>query len=148
MEKARVLFLCTGNSARSQMAEAFLKRYAGHVFEVHSAGLEPKGVHPMAVQVMDELGIDMSLQRSKHLDEYMGKMHFSYLITVCSHADASCPAVFPGVGVRMHWHFDDPAAAQGTEEEERLAAFRRVRDEIRDRILAWLKERGIEPAGG
>ncbi|HPC47514.1 MAG TPA: arsenate reductase ArsC [Deltaproteobacteria bacterium] len=145
MEKTRVLFLCTGNSARSQMAEAFLRTYAPHAFEAHSAGLEPQGVHPMTVRVMDEVGIDIRSQRSKHLDEYMGKMFFGYLITVCSHADASCPTVFPGVGVRMHWAFDDPAALEGTE-SERLQEFRRIRDEIRDRILSWLKEIRVEPA--
>jgi arsenate reductase len=143
MDKARVLFLCTGNSARSQMAEGFLRRYAPHVFEAYSAGLEPKGIHPLTVQVMRDVGIDVSGQRSKSVDEYMGKLMFGYLITVCGHADANCPAVFPGVGKRMHWDFDDPVAFEGTE-EERLAEFRRVRDLIRDRILAWLKEMGVE----
>ncbi|HOJ13219.1 MAG TPA: arsenate reductase ArsC [Deltaproteobacteria bacterium] len=145
MDKARVLFLCTGNSARSQMAEAFLRTYAPHAFEAYSAGLEPKGVHPLTVEVLDELGIDIRSQRSKHLDEYMGKMFFGYLITVCSQADASCPAVFPGVGVRMHWAFDDPAACRGTQ-AECLQEFRRVRDEIRNRVLSWLEELHVEPA--
>ena len=145
MDKARVLFLCTGNSARSQMAEAFLRRYAPRAFEPHSAGLEPKGIHPLTVQVMEEVGIDMKEHRSKPLQEYMGKTMFGYLITVCGHADANCPAVFPGVGRRMHWDFEDPVAFEGTD-EERLDVFRRVRDEIRERILAWLREQGIEPA--
>ena len=145
MDKARVLFLCTGNSARSQMAEAFLRRYAPHAFEAHSAGLEPAGIHPLTVKVMEEVDIDMKAHRSKHLKEYMGKTMFAYLITVCGHADANCPAVFPGVGKRMHWEFDDPAAFEGTD-EERLNVFRRVRDEIREQILVWLREQGIEPA--
>lgn len=145
MDKARVLFLCTGNSARSQMAEAFLRRYAPHAFEAHSAGLEPRGIHPLTVQVMGEAGIDLGGHRSKSVDEYMGRLMFSYLVTVCGHADANCPAVFPGVGKRMHWDFDDPVAFEGTQ-EEKLQEFRRVRDQIRDRILAWLDEQGIEPA--
>jgi arsenate reductase (thioredoxin) len=144
MDKARVLFLCTGNSARSQMAEAFLKRYAPQAFEAHSAGLEPAGIHPLTVKVMEEEGIDMGGHRSKGVNEYMGKMLFGYLITVCGHADANCPSVFPGVGKRMHWEFDDPAAFTGTE-DERMREFRRVRDQIRDRVLAWLREQGIEP---
>ncbi|HPJ08593.1 MAG TPA: arsenate reductase ArsC [Deltaproteobacteria bacterium] len=144
MERPRVLFLCTGNSARSQMAEAFLRKYAAHAFDVYSAGLEPKGIHPLTVKVMAEAGIDISNHRSKSVGEYMGGMLFGWLITVCGHADANCPAVFPGVGTRMHWEFDDPAAFEGTE-EERLREFRRVRDQIRDRVVAWLKEQGIEP---
>ncbi len=143
MDKARVLFLCTGNSARSQMAEGFLRRYAPHAFEAYSAGLEPKGIHPLTVQVMAEAGIDLSGHRSKSVNEYLGRLMFGFLITVCGHADANCPAVFPGVGKRMHWEFDDPVAFEGTE-EERLAEFRRVRDKIRDRILAWLNEMGVE----
>jgi len=125
------------------MAEGFLRRYAPHVFEPYSAGLEPKGIHPLTVQVMAEAGIDVSGQRSKSVDEYMGRLMFGYLITVCGHADANCPAVFPGVGKRMHWEFDDPAAFEGTE-EERLQEFRRVRDQIRERILAWLRGMGVE----
>ncbi|HOS96249.1 MAG TPA: arsenate reductase ArsC, partial [Deltaproteobacteria bacterium] len=113
------------------------------VFEPYSAGLEPKGIHPLTVQVMAEAGIDVSGQRSKSVDEYMGRLMFGYLITVCGHADANCPAVFPGVGKRMHWEFDDPAAFEGTE-EERLQEFRRVRDQIRERILAWLRGMGVE----
>jgi arsenate reductase len=125
------------------MAEGFLRKYAPHAFEAHSAGLEPKGIHPLTVQVMRDVDIDVSGQRSKSVNEYMGRLMFGFLITVCGHADANCPAVFPGVGKRMHWDFDDPAAFEGTE-EERLAEFRRVRDLIRDRILAWLKEMGVE----
>ncbi len=139
MEKKRVLFLCTGNSARSQMAEAFLRRLGGDQFEAFSAGLEPKGINPYTLRVMAEKGYDMAGHYSKPLDDYMGKVHFSYMITVCGHADQHCPSVFPGMGQRMHWHFDDPAAATGSEEEI-LAIFRQVRDQIEARIQAWLAE--------
>ncbi len=114
-QQSSVLFLCTGNSARSQMAEAFLRQYGGDRFEAYSAGLEPKEIHPYTRQVMKEIGIDLTGQRSKHLSEYMGKVHFGYVITVCAHADESCPAVFPGMGQRLHWAFDDPAAFEGTD---------------------------------
>lgn len=138
MNKTRVLFLCTGNSARSQMAEAFMRKYASDRFEVHSAGLEPKGLNPYTIQVMEEAGIDMSAHRSKDLGQYLGKLHFGYLVTVCGHADANCP-VFPGLGQRLHWPFDDPAAVEGSP-EEKLAKFRQVRDQIEARILIWLEE--------
>ena len=95
MNKIRVLFLCTGNSARSQMAEAFLRSYAGDRYEAYSAGLEPKEIHPLTKKVMDEIGIDISGQNSKSLKDYMGRLHFGYLITVCSQADANCPTAFP-----------------------------------------------------
>lgn len=137
MDKIRVLFLCTGNSARSQMAEALLRRHAGERFEVYSAGLEPKGIHPNTLRVLSEIGLDAEGQRSKHLDEYMGKLHFGYVITVCANAEERCPAVFPGMGRRLHWPFDDPAAATGSA-AEKLAEFRRVRDEIDARLQAWL----------
>ncbi len=137
MAKTRVLFLCTGNSARSQMAEAFLRKYAGDLYEVHSAGLEPKGVNPYTIRVMQEVGIDISGQRSKGVDEYLGKVLFQYLITVCDHADKNCPTVWPGVNTRMHWSFEDPAAFDGSE-DERLAKFRQVRDQIEAKIKDWL----------
>jgi arsenate reductase (thioredoxin) len=136
MTKPRVLFLCTGNSARSQMAEAFLRKYAGEHFEVYSAGLEPSVINPLTVQVMEEIGIDMSGHYAKPLTTYLGKMHFGYLITVCSRADEKCP-VFPGMGQRLHWPFDDPAAAEGNT-EQRLAVFRRVRDEIGQKVKEWV----------
>jgi arsenate reductase len=98
----RVLFLCTGNSARSQMAEAFLRKYAGDRFEAHSAGLEPKVINPFTIQVMQEVGIDISDQTSKGVDTYLGKVLFQYLITVCDDADKNCPTVWPGVNQRMH----------------------------------------------
>ncbi|HOO47564.1 MAG TPA: arsenate reductase ArsC, partial [Deltaproteobacteria bacterium] len=127
MDKIRVLFLCTGNSARSQMAEAFLRTYGSDRFEAFSAGLEPKGVHPMTIEVMDEIGIDMSGHTSKHLNRYLDTMLFSYVITVCSHADANCPAVFPGGAKRLHWDFEDPVVFSGPENNKR-EKFRQVRD--------------------
>lgn len=144
MSKARVLFLCTGNSARSQMAEALLRKYAGDHFEVYSAGLEPKGLNPYTIKVLEEIGVDTSQHYSKTLDTFMGKVHFGYLITVCSNAEENCP-VFPGMGVRMHWPFEDPAAFVGSEEET-LQKFRQVRDQIDARVRQWLKEMDI-PVG-
>src|SRR5512138_1661139 len=117
MDKRRVLFLCTGNSARSQMAEAFLRKYGGDLFEPHSAGLEPKGLNALTVRVMQEVGIDVSGQQSKGIDTYLGKLQFQDLITVCDDADKNCPAFWPGVERRMHWSFEDPAKFVGTEEE-------------------------------
>jgi len=141
MAKWRVLFLCTGNSARSQMAEALLRHYAGEWFEVYSAGIEPKGVNPFALQVLAEVGIDASGQTSKSLDVYRGKMEFDYLITVCADAERNCP-FFPGQGKRLHWPFEDPAAFRGSPEAT-LQKFRQVRDQIAARIRAWLDELGI-----
>ena len=141
MDKTNVLFLCTGNSARSQMAEAFLRHYASESFEAYSAGLEPKGIHPYTLRVMSELGLDLSSQRSKDVREYLGQKHFGYLITVCSQAEARCPTTFPGVGQRLHWAFDDPAAFIGSEGET-LSKFRQVRDQIADHLLRWLTEQG------
>jgi arsenate reductase (thioredoxin) len=136
--KAKVLFLCTGNSCRSQMAQAWLRTLAGGRFEVYSAGLEPHSIHPLTIQVMEEAGVDMSGYHAKHLDEYKGKIDFDYLITVCSDADERCP-YFPGMGVRLHWPFEDPPAFEGPE-EEKLALFRKVRDQIKAKIEAWLGE--------
>jgi len=138
----RVLFLCTGNSARSQMAEAFLRKYAGDRFEAHSAGLKPSGVNPFTIQVLQEVGIDISDQSSKGVDAYLGKILFQYLITVCDDADKNCPTVWPGVSQRMHWSFEDPAAFEGTD-DEKLTKFREIRDQIERRIKAWLKEQGV-----
>lgn len=138
MEKERVLFLCTGNSARSQMAEALLRKMAGDRFEVHSAGLDPSVIHPMTIQVLQEIGIDASGQYAKPLTTYLGKVHFSYLITVCSKAEQRCP-IFPGIGQRQHWPFDDPAAFEGSE-HDKLEFFRQVRDQIEIRIRQWLFE--------
>ena len=127
--KKRVLILCTGNSARSQMAEGLLSHGAEDRFDVESAGTKPGQVRPEAIAVMKELGINISAHRSKHVDEFKGQA-FDYVLTVCDNANESCP-VFPGHAKRIHQAFEDPAALQGTE-EERLALFRRVRDEIRD----------------
>lgn len=145
-DKPRVLFLCTGNSARSQMAEALLRHYAGDQFEVFSAGLEPKGVNPYTLRVMDEIGLDIRDQRSKSVSTYLGRMVFSYVITVCSNAEANCP-IFPGYTIRIHWPLDDPAAATGSDDEN-MAQFRRARDRIDARIRGWLVELGISPASG
>jgi arsenate reductase len=137
-QNTRVLFLCTGNSARSQMAEAWLRQLGGDRFSVFSAGLEPHGVNPFTIQVMEETGYDMSDHRSKHLEEFIGKIDFDYLITVCGNADERCP-VFPGMGTRIHWPFEDPAAFIGTD-EEKLAFFQKIRDQIRAKIQDWLEQ--------
>jgi arsenate reductase len=139
--KDRVLFLCTGNSARSQMAEALLRKHASDRFEVYSAGLEPKSIHPFTEQVMQEIGVSLGGQYSKDVREYMGKLHFGYLITVCANAEERCPTTFPGVGQRLHWAFDDPAAVEGSD-KDKLAKFREVRDQIDRRIRVWLAEQG------
>ena len=127
-DKKRVLILCTGNSARSQMAEGLLRHDAGGHFEVFSAGTKPSQVRPEAIAAMSELGIDISGHRSKSVDEFAGQ-HFDYVVTVCDNARESCP-IFPGQGARLHHSFDDPAAVEGAY-DERLSAFRRVRDELR-----------------
>jgi arsenate reductase len=129
--KPRVLFLCTHNSARSQMAEGMLRNLAEGRFEVHSAGTEATHVRPQAIKVMEEIGIDISGQESKTLARYLGQP-FDYVITVCDEANEACP-VFPGAKNRLHWSLEDPSRADGSE-EERLAVFRRVREEIRERI--------------
>ena len=125
--KKTVLILCTGNSARSQMAEGILRHDAGDRFEVSSAGTHPSRVRTEAVAVMRELGIDISSQRSKSVDEFAARA-FDYVLTVCDNAKESCP-IYPGHGNRLHHSFEDPAAVQGPE-EDKLAAFRRVRDQI------------------
>ena len=135
MDKKRVLILCTGNSARSQMAEGFLRHDAGERFEVRSAGVDPSAVRPQAIEVMREVGIDISNQRSKSVDEFTGE-EFDYVITVCDNANERCP-IFPGKTKRIHWSFADPAAATG-DEAARLAVFRRVRDQIRQRFSEWV----------
>ncbi len=127
----KVLFVCTGNSARSQMAEGLLRHLAGSHFTVFSAGTRPTHVRPEAVAVMKEIGIDISQHRSKSIDEFTGHQ-FDYVITVCDNANETCP-VFSGKAERLHWSFEDPAIAAGTD-DERKAVFRRVRDEIRARI--------------
>ena len=137
MERARVIFLCTGNSARSQMAEAFLRKYGNDRYEAFSAGLEPKAINPFTIRVMQEIDIDVSGQRLKGVGEYLGKVLFQYLITVCDDAEKNCPSVWPGVNKRMHWSFEDPAAFEGTA-DEKIAKFREVRNQIEQKIRAWL----------
>ena len=132
--KKKVLFLCTGNSARSQMAEGLMRYFRRDEFEVFSAGVEPKGVHPKAVQAMQEIGIDISGQESKHIDELPDR-EFDYIITLCDHAAQNCP-VYLGKGVRLHQGFSDPAAAVGSDHEV-LEAFRKVRDELKRFILRF-----------
>ncbi|MBI1941601.1 MAG: arsenate reductase ArsC [Acidobacteria bacterium] len=139
MGKTKVLFLCTGNSARSQMAEGLLRHLPGERFEVTSAGTRPKGLNLLAVRAMKEVGIDISGHRSKDVAEFQGQ-DFSYVITVCDRAKQSCP-VFPATTQLLHWSLDDPAEAPGTE-EERLAFFRRVRDEISERIQEFIRQVG------
>ena len=132
--KKRVLFLCTHNSARSQMAEGLLRNLAGGQFEVFSAGTERTRVQPLAIEAMREIGIDITGHRSKTLDEFAG-LDFDYVITVCDRANESCP-IFPGME-RIHWSFDDPTAVTGTE-EQKLRAFRTVRDAIQQRLRMFL----------
>ncbi len=134
MMKKRVLILCTGNSARSQMAEGLLQHTGGDRFDVESAGTRPGQVRQEAIAVMKELGIDISGHRSKHVDEFEGQA-FDYVLTVCDNAKEACP-VFPGASRRFHMAFEDPAALQGTE-EERLSLFRRVRDQIQNYLKTF-----------
>ncbi|HVJ08831.1 MAG TPA: arsenate reductase ArsC [Acidisarcina sp.] len=137
--KTKVLFLCTGNSCRSQMAEGFLRSMGGDRFEAHSAGTRPSTLNPMAVEVMREAGIDIASQWSKDASEYLGT-HFAYLVTVCDNAKESCP-IFPGPSIRLHWSLQDPADATGTDEERRVF-FRRVRDQIRDHVKELVEKAG------
>lgn len=131
----KVLILCTGNSARSQMAEGLLRHDGGDRYQVFSAGTRPGRVNPLAIQAMQEIGIDISGHRSKSVDEFSGR-EFDYVITVCDNARESCP-VFPGETRTIHWSFEDPAAAQG-DDAKRLAVFRRIRDEIRQRLRGFI----------
>ncbi len=133
----RVLILCTGNSARSQMAEGLLRHDGGNAFEVSSAGTKPSHVRPEAIAVMHEIGIDISGHRSKSVDGFAGQA-FDFVITVCDNAKESCP-VFPAATQRIHWSLDDPAAVQGTE-VQRLAEFRRVRDQLRTLLRQFVEE--------
>lgn len=141
MMRRRALILCTHNSARSQMGEALLRATAGDDPEVASAGTEATRVHPLAVRVMAERGIDLGGHTSKTLDRFLGAP-WDFVITVCDSANEACP-VFPGARERLHWSFDDPSRATGTD-DERLVVFRRVRDAIAARLGAWLEEQGIE----
>ena len=134
-DRKRVLILCTGNSARSQMAEGLLRDLAGDRYEVASAGVSPTQVRPEAIAAMREIGVDISRHRSKSVDEFTAQQ-FDYVITVCDNANEQCP-IFPGNTKRLHWSFEDPAAAEG-DEQARLAVFRRVRDEIQQRLRLFV----------
>jgi arsenate reductase len=140
--KPIVLVLCTGNSARSQMAEALLRKYQGDQYEVHSAGTEPKDrVHPLAVRAMKEIGIDISAARPKSTAQFLGRMPVRHLLIVCDNANQSCPRVWPGTYTRSYVPFDDPAAFVGPEAAA-LAVFRRVRDQIDETMKTWRPESG------
>ena len=141
MKETNAIFLCTGNSVRSQMAEAFLRKYARDHFEVYSAGFEPKSIHPLTYKVMEEIVYDLSNHTSKELKQYLGKIHFGVVITVCAKAEEKCTTIL-GVGTWLFWSFEDPAAFEGTD-EEKLNKFREIRDQIHAKIKEWLIERGL-----
>ena len=139
MRKQKVSFLCTQNSARSQIASALLRHHAGDRFEVYSAGCEAADkIHPYVELVMEKVGIDTTEQDPKGLRTYMGKIGFNYSVVVCARAEKNCPKTFPGVGTRLVWAFDDPRS-DDVPEEERLEKFREVRDEIEQKIRDWLE---------
>lgn len=139
MSKSKVLFLCTGNSACSRMTEAFLWAYADDKFEAHSAGIEPKGqILPDVLTSMKECGLDLNNQRSKGVEEYPGKMHFAYVITVCEDAEENCTTVFLNTGNHEHWSFNDPAKFEGSY-GERLQSDRELRDLIVQRMRQWIE---------
>jgi len=139
----RVLFVCTGNSARSVMAEALLRHHGGDSFEVYSAGTEPKGINPLTLRVLEGSGIDGSFARSKSVNEFLGQT-FDYVVTVCDQARQSCP-VFPGVHESLHWGYEDPAAAEGTD-DERLQVFRQVFIQIGERVRQFATVTRRQPA--
>ena len=141
----RVLFVCTHNSARSQMAEGLLRHYSGEHFEAFSAGTEPGSLHPLAVRAMAELGIDISGHSSKPVDQFLDQS-FDFVVTVCDQARESCP-VFPGAASQLHWSFEDPSQVEGSESEQ-LEVFRRVRDEIAARIRRFVSQQASEKSGG
>jgi arsenate reductase len=145
MQKLNVLFLCTGNSCRSVMGEMLLRHIAGDRFNAYSAGTDPKGINPIAVQVLNEIGVSAEGVRSKHVSELLGKLTFDYVIIVCDSANDSCPRTSPGMLNRLFWPFDDPPVFQGSE-AERLAKFRAVRDQIHARLRQWVTE--LESNGG
>ena len=140
ISKENILILCSQNSARSQMAEGFLKHYGSKWYRVYSAGFDPAPVHPLAVAVMAEVGVDISGQASKSVREYLGKLSFGHVIAVCKKAEEQCPVIFPSALKILAWPFDDPAAYQGSE-EECLQEFRRVRNEIELQVIHWLAQR-------
>jgi arsenate reductase len=137
MTKENVLFLCTGNSARSLMAEALLRDRAGDVFNVYSAGTTPRGVNPLTLRVLREIGVDVDGLRSKSIAEFWGKTAVEYLIVVCAATDRACPNAWPGVRQRLIWRFEDPARGEDTDDDP-LDRFREVRDLIDQRIADWV----------
>lgn len=146
-KKLKVLFLCTQNSARSQMAEGFLRHYGGDGFEAYSAGIEPTDeIHPCAVEAMREVGIDISEQYPKALGTYFGKMSFNYLAIVCARAEERCPKTFPGVNIRFSWIFEDPRSDESLPYDSMLERFRKVRDEIELKVKNWLEHPEAELA--
>jgi arsenate reductase len=137
--KKKVLFLCTANSARSQMAEAFLRHHAGDEFEALSAGVKPRPIHPLAIQVMAERRIDMREQTPKSLSQFLGKVTVHHAVFLCEEAELACPRLWPGALERLFWRFEDPTALEGSEHEQ-LRGFRAVRDGIEQQLLRWLYE--------
>ena len=143
MSKIKVLFICTGNSARSQMAEAFLRKYGGAYFDAYSAGIEPRDIHPYTERVMEEVGISLRGHCSKHIKEYMGRINFAYVIILCEEAEKQCPTTFPGITQRLKWSFEDPSAVDESD-DKKLKKFREVRDKIEERVKIWLSEERFE----
>lgn len=139
MKKAKVLLLCSQNSVRSQIAEAFFKKYAADILEVYSAGMEPSVINPYTIQVMQEIGFDLSGYRSKGFRELLGQVHFTHVISVCKRVEGKCPAIFPGARHYLAWPFEDPASFEGSE-EEKLDKFRQIRDQIKEQVKAWVQE--------
>jgi arsenate reductase len=142
MNRPVVLFLCTNNAVRSQMAEAFLKKMAAEHFDAYSAGAEPTEIHPLTIRVMNEVGIDVNGQHSKHVRQFLGKLSVRIAVFVCPRTEEKCPIVWPGALAHLEWPFEDPAAYQGSE-EDCLCKFRDVRDQIEQRITDWLAQVGV-----
>jgi arsenate reductase len=140
-KKTNIIFLCTHNRARSQIAEAFLRKYASDHFNVFSAGFESQDIHPLTYKVMEEVGIDLNGHFSKELKEFLGKQHFGIIVTVCKRAEERCPTI-PGVGTRLFWDLEDPSSFKGSE-EEKLEKFRDIRDQIEEKIQQFLRDRKI-----
>ena len=138
-KSTRVLFLGTANAGRSQMAEALLRSIDGEHFEAHSAGLDPVEIHPLTLQVLAEAGVSVEGLRPKNVAEYLGKVHFGYIITVCDYAEQNCPTAFLTMGQRLHWTLEDPLKFRGSEAET-LASFQQVRNETEQMVRAWLAE--------
>lgn len=138
MNKKNVVVLCTGNSCRSQMTEAFINKYANGRYKAYSAGIDPQPINPYTIKVLEEVGFDWSSHKSKHIRDLMKKINIDILITVCSSAKESCPTIL-GVQEELHWPFEDPAAFEGSEEET-LDFFRKIRDQIEEKVKSWLKQ--------